>query len=359
MAKKKRKQVKPWCWYCEREFDDEAVLMQHQKAKHFKCSECHKRLNTAQGMVVHVAQVHKITVTKVPNALPHRQSPEVPIFGMEGVPQQDLVARQQAQGIGGGGNSSQPANKKSKTYMGGTSQSALTPEELQQQLAQYQAQRQNAAAHGFPGVPPMMPYMSPYGYPMSSYPPPPMPPGAPYPAMGQSPYPAVPGWGGPPPGYPHPPVPGMSPYSAPAHVPSLSTPPVVSSTGPSSSSIPNAPVELATSPIPSQSFPQAQAQTPPVTTTVASTATTVPVTVPPPNQPTPATERTSIVVAPPSTTKVDKKMTLVYADNELSVEEKRSRLSKYLFSAEIIKQQAQKLDNAIESRIADLKGKIF
>ncbi|KAJ1969328.1 hypothetical protein IWQ62_000693 [Dispira parvispora] len=356
MAKKKRKQVKPWCWYCEREFDDEVVLLQHQKAKHFKCSECHKRLNTAQGMVVHVAQVHKITVTKVPNALSHRQSPEVPIFGMEGIPQQDLVARQQAQRIGNGDSSSQPANKRPKTNMGGTSQSALTPEELQQQLAQYQAQRQNAAAHGYPGVPPMMPYMSPYGYPMPSYPPPHMPPGAPYPAMGQSPYPAVPGWGGPPPpGYPHPPVPGMTPYSAPATVPSLSTPPVVNSAGSSSASVPGAPSELATPPIPPQSFPQSQE--PPVTTTnaAASTATTVP----PPNQLPAATEQTGNAVAPPSTTKVEKKLKLVYTDNDVSVEEKRSRLSKYLFSAEIIKQQAQKLDNAIESRIADLKGKIF
>ncbi|RKP40354.1 hypothetical protein BJ085DRAFT_18812 [Dimargaris cristalligena] len=64
MAKKKRKQMKPWCWYCEREFEDELVLINHQKARHFKCSECNKRLNTANGMVIHVGQVHKIKVTK-------------------------------------------------------------------------------------------------------------------------------------------------------------------------------------------------------------------------------------------------------------------------------------------------------
>lgn len=28
MGRKKRKSVRPWCWYCNREFDDEAVLIQ-------------------------------------------------------------------------------------------------------------------------------------------------------------------------------------------------------------------------------------------------------------------------------------------------------------------------------------------
>jgi hypothetical protein len=48
--------------YCERDFEDEKVLIQHQKAKHFKCPHCNKKLNTAGGMVVHVAQVHKETI---------------------------------------------------------------------------------------------------------------------------------------------------------------------------------------------------------------------------------------------------------------------------------------------------------
>ena len=35
MGRKKRKYVKPWCWYCNREFEDEAVLIQHQKERFF------------------------------------------------------------------------------------------------------------------------------------------------------------------------------------------------------------------------------------------------------------------------------------------------------------------------------------
>lgn len=32
---------------------------QHQKAKHFKCHLCPRKLSTASGMVIHVMQVHK------------------------------------------------------------------------------------------------------------------------------------------------------------------------------------------------------------------------------------------------------------------------------------------------------------
>jgi len=70
MGRKKKRPQKPVCWYCERVFDDEKVLIQHQKAKHFKCHVCHKKLSTAGGMVVHVAQVHKETVTAYVPPLP-------------------------------------------------------------------------------------------------------------------------------------------------------------------------------------------------------------------------------------------------------------------------------------------------
>ena len=75
--------IRPWCWYCEREFEDEkgkpttysyellrtstefaVVLMQHQKAKHFKCNMCPRRLNTAGGLAVHIQQVHKLEPEK-------------------------------------------------------------------------------------------------------------------------------------------------------------------------------------------------------------------------------------------------------------------------------------------------------
>ncbi|XP_039127168.1 protein SUPPRESSOR OF FRI 4 isoform X2 [Dioscorea cayenensis subsp. rotundata] len=93
MGKKKKRASKVWCYYCDREFDDEKILVQHQKAKHFKCHVCHKKLSTAGGMAIHVLQVHKETVSKVPNAKPDRESTEIEIFGMQGIPPEILAAR--------------------------------------------------------------------------------------------------------------------------------------------------------------------------------------------------------------------------------------------------------------------------
>ena len=84
---------RPWCWYCDRDFDDEKILIQHQRAKHFKCLFCPKKLNTAGGMALHAAQVHKETVEKVPNAIPGRDQTDLEIFGMDGIPPQDLHQR--------------------------------------------------------------------------------------------------------------------------------------------------------------------------------------------------------------------------------------------------------------------------
>ncbi|KAJ4842585.1 hypothetical protein Tsubulata_009945 [Turnera subulata] len=90
--KKKRASSKVWCYYCDREFDDEKILVQHQKAKHFKCHVCHKKLSTAGGMAIHVLQVHKENVTKVPNAKPGRESTDIEIYGMQGIPPDVLAA---------------------------------------------------------------------------------------------------------------------------------------------------------------------------------------------------------------------------------------------------------------------------
>jgi len=90
--KKKRAQIKPWCWYCNRDFEDEKVLIQHQKAKHFKCVTCHKKLSSTRGMVIHASQVHNEEVTKVPNALPGRDSTDIEVYGMDGIPPEDYQA---------------------------------------------------------------------------------------------------------------------------------------------------------------------------------------------------------------------------------------------------------------------------
>jgi hypothetical protein len=35
--------------FCEREFEDKIVLTSHQKAKHFTCQVCSKKLNSVAG----------------------------------------------------------------------------------------------------------------------------------------------------------------------------------------------------------------------------------------------------------------------------------------------------------------------
>ncbi|XP_021942194.1 BUB3-interacting and GLEBS motif-containing protein ZNF207 isoform X2 [Zootermopsis nevadensis] len=123
MGRKKKKQSKPWCWYCNREFDDEKILIQHQKAKHFKCHICHKKLYTGPGLSIHCMQVHKETIDKVPNSLPNRSNIEIEIYGMEGIPPEDIKEHErqkqgkQIQGGRPGSPSSgedEPAPKKAK-----------------------------------------------------------------------------------------------------------------------------------------------------------------------------------------------------------------------------------------------------
>jgi len=84
--KKKRDKQIIFCYYCDRIYENERVLIQHQRAKHFKCPQCHKRISTAQGMMVHMFQVHKETIEHVPAAKEGRDSFDVEIFGMDGVP---------------------------------------------------------------------------------------------------------------------------------------------------------------------------------------------------------------------------------------------------------------------------------
>eukprot|EP00118_Oscarella_pearsei_P003400 m.14159 g.14159 ORF g.14159 m.14159 type:complete len:297 (+) comp25574_c0_seq1:67-957(+) len=92
MGRKKKKPMKPWCWYCERDFEDEKVLVMHQKAKHFKCHVCHKKMYTAPGLVLHAMQVHKENITAIPNCLPNRNNLELEIVGMDGIPDEDMRA---------------------------------------------------------------------------------------------------------------------------------------------------------------------------------------------------------------------------------------------------------------------------
>uniref|UniRef100_F1L2C5 Zinc finger protein 207 n=1 Tax=Ascaris suum TaxID=6253 RepID=F1L2C5_ASCSU len=96
MGRKKKKATKPWCWYCQREFEDEKILIQHQKAKHFKCHICRKKLYTGPGLAIHCVQVHKERIDRIPAALPGRDSVEVEVYGMEGIPDNQASGEPQA-----------------------------------------------------------------------------------------------------------------------------------------------------------------------------------------------------------------------------------------------------------------------
>lgn len=83
--------------YCDREFEDEKILINHQKAKHFKCYQCHKKLTTATGLAIHLYSVHKESISTVPNAKEGRDALKPDIIGMDGVPE-DAVRGQAAAG---------------------------------------------------------------------------------------------------------------------------------------------------------------------------------------------------------------------------------------------------------------------
>ena len=142
--------------------------MQHQKAKHFKCGMCPRRLNTAGGLAVHIQQVHKLepekyafftfydhrlippsSLPRIENALPGRDGYEVEIFGMEGIPVPDVADYKRRKEIELGltaGSISQPPPKRPKTE-----NRQLSEEELRAQL---EAHRALMGAHETPAPAP-------------------------------------------------------------------------------------------------------------------------------------------------------------------------------------------------------------
>jgi len=84
---------RPFCYYCERDFENEKVLIQHQKLKHFHCYICHRKSDTARGLVGHMLQVHKESMRKVPNAIVGRDDPEIAIHGLDGVPNHIIASK--------------------------------------------------------------------------------------------------------------------------------------------------------------------------------------------------------------------------------------------------------------------------
>ncbi|KAG8229337.1 hypothetical protein J437_LFUL007145, partial [Ladona fulva] len=204
MGRKKKKQSKPWCWYCNREFDDEKILIQHQKAKHFKCHICHKKLYTGPGLSIHCMQVHKEAIDKVPNSLPNRSNIEIEIYGMEGIPEEDLKEHERQKhgrphSPSSGEDESNP--KKPRPLLEITT--SIPPS-----MQPMHHHPQSATSSSSPGIPhPMVP-----GGPMLH--PPHLPPhlmGAPHPQMGAAPQQPHPGAPPPPPPFMAPGMPMMGP----------------------------------------------------------------------------------------------------------------------------------------------------
>ncbi len=75
-----------WCYYRERDFDDQQVPQTHQREMHFHCDNCNRRLNTANVLAVHTQQVHKAQITQIRDAIDGRESSSMEIFGTVGIP---------------------------------------------------------------------------------------------------------------------------------------------------------------------------------------------------------------------------------------------------------------------------------
>lgn len=175
-----QKLERPWCYYCERDFDDLKILISHQKAKHFKCDRCGRRLNTAGGLSVHMNQVHKENLTHVENAIGGRQGLDIEIFGMEGVPaemvdqhnqqvtQKHFAEEAERARLTGNpvrglyANGTAPPNKRKKV--------TETLEEIGERADKWRHDRQNGIMPA-PAPVPTPPAATPYTAPAPSYPP--------------------------------------------------------------------------------------------------------------------------------------------------------------------------------------------
>ncbi|OCF42607.1 zinc finger protein [Kwoniella heveanensis CBS 569] len=267
MGKKKRTQVfvlKPWCWYCEREFEDDKVLLQHQKSKHFKCQLCPRKLNTAGGLMVHSQQVHKCEPEPLTNTLPGRDGYDIEIFGMEGVPANALAewkSRKEAEAGTAALAAAAAAQRPRQTY------NVIPEADLRAALAQHKAlmAARNKPAPNVITYPPFNGVGMPPPFPPVGFPPPTMPPGFPGMPPPSLPAGAIPPFA-PPPGFrpPFPPA-GVSPFPNMSNSPiriGLNSPaggPPPPGGGPGLPPMPNF-AQPPSTPLPGQPQPQAQIQ---------------------------------------------------------------------------------------------------
>lgn len=83
---KNQVELKPFCYYCEKEFDTIKNLITHQRGRHFSCVECGAKFDTVTGLRVHMLNAYKKTMKEVPNCIPGRENPDIVVHGMEGLP---------------------------------------------------------------------------------------------------------------------------------------------------------------------------------------------------------------------------------------------------------------------------------
>ena len=88
MGRKKREDLtlKPFCYYCDKEFETVLILLKHQKNRHFSCKDCRRKFSKASSIVTHCMTKHHITLSKVANAKKGRDSITMNIYGMVGIP---------------------------------------------------------------------------------------------------------------------------------------------------------------------------------------------------------------------------------------------------------------------------------
>lgn len=351
MGRKKKKQMKPWCWYCNRDFDDEKILIQHQKAKHFKCHICHKKLYTGPGLAIHCMQVHKETIDSVPNAIPGRTDIELEIYGMEGIPEKDMQERRRTLE-----QKSQESQKKNKNNQddsdddddddeAGPSIQQVAGVQPQPSYAAPMAQPgipSVAAAHGMPpgayqGMPPMMPGVPPmmHGMPpgMHGMPPGMMPMGGMMPPM----MPGMPGLhpGMPPHMAPRPGMPHMAPAPAAGAMPSRPVAPVVQPTvtkplfpsaaqaqqNAAGAAAANSHNAAASSDPPKATFP---AYTQPSVSSSSSTSSSSN-----PSSSTVAKPPATVTSKPATLTTTSATSKLIHPDEDISLEEMKAQLPRY------------------------------
>ena len=93
--KKRGRQQDIWCYFCDKTFKDEDLLLSHQLKTHFRCTICGKRATNVGGLAAHMMQVHKSVLGKVPDSIKGRDNPKVghSINGMSYIPHEALQER--------------------------------------------------------------------------------------------------------------------------------------------------------------------------------------------------------------------------------------------------------------------------